>query len=42
MRRTLAILIALCRSRDVAQPVPTHGRVGTGDKLLKMFAKGMN
>jgi len=27
---------------DVAQHMPTHGRVGTGDELLKMFAKGSN
>jgi hypothetical protein len=25
---------------DVAQHVPTHGRVGTNDEFLKMFAKG--
>jgi hypothetical protein len=25
---------------DVAQHVPTHGRVGTNDEFLKMFVKG--
>ena len=25
---------------DVAQHVPTHGRVGTNDEFMKIFAKG--
>jgi len=27
---------------DVAQHVPTHGRVGTNDEFMKMFAKPGN
>jgi hypothetical protein len=27
---------------DVAQHVPTHGRVGANDEFMKMFAKGTN